>query len=136
MKAEKTLHYQNKNVDLNMLKDNIVEYLQNDGFKVQLPKPGESTWLIQAQKGGFLKELISAERAMNIYIKGDPMDFTVRIGIGKWVQNIAVTAVETIALTELFLPLDVAEMLWNFNVENKIVKKIDDLVQTPTIKAR
>ena len=135
MKAEKTLHYQNKNTDLNRLKDDIMAYLQSDGFKVQTPKPSDNAWLIQAQKGGFLKEIISAERALNIYIKGDPSDFTVRVGIGKWIQNISVTAVETILLSELFLPLDVAEMLWNFNVEKKVVKRIDELVTSPQIQA-
>ena len=135
MRADKTLKYQNRNVDLNALKENIVSFLQADGFKVQQPKPGQDMLLIQAQKGGFLRELISSERALNILIQGQPNDFTVRIGIGKWVQNIAVTAVETLLITELFLPLDVAEMLWNFNVENKIVKKIDQMASTQQVKA-
>lgn len=135
MRADKTLKYQNRNVDLNTLKENIVSFLQADGFKVQQPKPGQDMLLIQAQKGGFLRELISSERALNILIQGQPNDFTVRIGIGKWVQNIAVTAVETLLITELFLPLDVAEMLWNFNVENKIVKKIDQMASTQQVKA-
>ncbi len=33
---------------------------------------------------------------MNVLIEGTPDDFTVTIGIGKWIQNIAVTAVETV----------------------------------------
>jgi hypothetical protein len=130
------MRYQNRNVNLMELKDNIVSFLQADGFKIQQPKPGQDMMLIQAQKGGFLRELISAERALNILIQGQPNDFTVRIGIGKWVQNIAVTAVETILITEFFLPLDVAEMLWNFNVENKVAKKIDAVVSTPQVTAQ
>ena len=136
MLARKTLRYQNKNTNLESLKNNIVEYLQSDGFKVQMPKPSENKYLIQAQKGGFLREIITAERALTIYIEGEPNDFTVQVGVGKWIQNVAVTAVETIVLTELFLPLDVAEMLWNFNVENKVVKKIDELVQAQQVPAR
>jgi hypothetical protein len=136
MLADKTLRYQNKNVDLSALKDNIVTYLQSNGFKVQMPKQGEDKYLIQAQKGGFLSELITAERALNILIQGQPNDFTVRIGVGKWIQNIAVMAVETIAITELFLPLDVAEMLWTLHVQNNIIKKIGELVETPVVHAR
>jgi hypothetical protein len=135
MKATKTLAYKNMHVDLNGLRQNIVSYLQSDGFKVQEPKPGQNRMLIQAQKGGFLREIISAERALNILIQGTPDDFTVQIGVGKWIQNIAVTAVETLVLTELFLPLDVAEMLWNFSVENGVVKRIDMMVRTPQLKA-
>ena len=135
MRADKTLRYQNRNVDLRTLRDNIVAFLVADGFKIQQPKPGQDMALIQAQKGGFLREVISSERALNILIQGQPNDFTVRIGIGKWIQNIAVTAVETILISELFLPLDVAEMLWNFNVENKLVKKIDEMVSTQQVRA-
>jgi hypothetical protein len=91
--------------------------------------------LIQAQKGGFLREIITAERALNILIEGTSDDFTVKIGVGKWIQNVAVAAVETLVLTELFLPLDVAEMLWNFNVENGVAKKIDGMVRTPQVRA-
>ena len=135
MRADKTLRYQNRNTDLKALRDNIVSFLQADGFKIQQPKPGQDMMLIQAQKGGFLRELISSERALNILIQGEPNDFTVRVGIGKWIQNAAVTVVETILVSELFLPLDVAEMLWNFNVENKVVKRIDEMVSTPQVKA-
>ena len=135
MKATKTLTYQNTHVDLDALRQNIVSYLQSDGFKVQEPKPGQNRMLIQAQKGGFLRDIISAERALNILIEGTPEDFKVQIGIGKWIQNIAVTAVETILLTELFLPLDVAEMLWNFHVENGVAKRIDEMVRAPQVKA-
>jgi len=93
--------------------------------------------LVQAQKGGFLRELITAERALNILIQGEPNNFMVRVGIGKWVQNIAVATVETLLISELFLPLDVGEMLWNVEVEKKILKKIDDFVAMgPTMTAQ
>ncbi|MDA4117985.1 MAG: hypothetical protein OK455_06540 [Thaumarchaeota archaeon] len=128
MLADKTVRYQKKNTDLNALNDDIVSYLQADGFKVQMPRPSQGGMLIQAQKGGFLRELITAERALNILIQGEPNNFSVRVGIGKWVQNIAVATVETLLISELFLPLDVGEMLWNVEVEKKLLKKIDDFV--------
>jgi len=128
MLADKTVRYQGKNTNLDGLRDNIVRYLEGDGFKVQMPRPSRGGMLIQAQKGGFLRELITAERALNILIQGEPNNFMVRVGIGKWVQNIAVATVETLLISELFLPLDVGEMLWNVEVEKKILKKIDDFV--------
>lgn len=76
-----------------------------------------------------MKSFISAERALTMLIEGAPNDFTVRIGIGRWVQNIAVTTVETLAIAPLFLPLDVAEMAWNFEVRDKIANKVDAMVQ-------
>jgi hypothetical protein len=134
--GDKTIPYQGRNTNLNALKDGIVSYLQGDGFKVQVPKSSGGGWLIQAQKGGFLREIISSERALNIMIQGQPNDFNVRIGIGKWIQNAAVTAVETIALSEIFLPIDVGEMAWTVHVENKVIKKIDELVQSAPVPAR
>src|ERR1035438_9800242 len=129
MLANETRRYENRNVDLSTLRADIVSYLQSDGFKIQEPKQGEAKMLIQAQKGGFLKSFISAERALTMLIEGAPNDFTVRIGIGKWVQNMAVTTLETLAIAPLFLPLDVAEMAWNFEVRDKIANKVDALVQ-------
>src|ERR1700730_4960975 len=131
MLADKTVRYQGRNTDLKTLTDEIVTYLQADGFKVQTPNPNAAGWLIQAQKGGFLRELITAERAFNIMIKGRPDDFTVRIGIGKWLQNIGVVGVETLVLSELFLPLDVAEMAWTVEVERNILKKVDEFAGAP-----
>jgi hypothetical protein len=135
MIGDKTLNYQGKNTDLNALNDSIVTYLQTDGFKVQAPKPSGLGWLIQAQKGGFLHEVISAECALDIMIQGQPNDFNIRIGIGKWLQNATVTVVETALLSELFLPLDIAEMAWTVHVENGIIKKIDEIVKSAPVPA-
>ena len=137
MLADKTVRYQGRNTNMEGLKENIIHYLQSDGFKVQAPRPSQGGTLIQAQKGGFLRELITAERALNILIQGEPNNFMVRVGIGKWIQNIAVATVETLAVSELFLPLDVGEMAWNVEIEKKLLRKIDDFVAMgPTMSAQ
>ena len=135
MLADKSVNYQGKNTDLNALNESIVSYLKSDGFKVQAPKMSGGGWLIQAQKGGFLSDIISAERALNVTIKGQPNDFNLRIGIGKWIQNAGVTIVETALLSPLFLPVDVAEMSWTVHVENGVFKRIDELVQSAPVVA-
>jgi hypothetical protein len=84
--------------------------------------------IIQAQKVGILRDIITADRAFTILITGDPNDFTIHIGIGKWIQNLAVAVAETLLLSVLFLAVDVPEMLWTTHVENGIVKKITQLV--------
>jgi hypothetical protein len=135
MIGDKTVNYQGKNTDLNALNERIVSYLETDGFKVQAPKLSTGGYLIQAQKGGFLSEIITAERALNITIRGQPNDFTLRIGIGKWIQNVGVVVVETALLSALFLPLDVAEMAWTVHVENGVFKKIDEIVKSAPVPA-
>jgi hypothetical protein len=127
MVAEKTLHFTGKNKDLNQLSNAIVQQLQTDGYKVQMKNAPIGT-IIQAQKAGILRDIIAADRAFTIVVAGDPNDFTVHIGIGKWIQNLAVTAAEAILLTWLFLAIDVPEMLWTTHVEKGIANQITQIV--------
>ncbi len=75
-----------------------------------------------------MRDIITADRCFTITISGQPNDFAVHIGIGKWIQNIAVAAAEAILLSVLFLAVDVPEMLWTVHVENAIAKKITEMV--------
>ena len=83
---------------------------------------------IQAKKGGFLRGIVDADRAMTIMISGNPADYTVRIGIGKWLQHLGVAAIETLLISDLFLVVDVAESAWNLEIEDKLVKDIKSFV--------
>jgi hypothetical protein len=132
MVSEKTLRFQGKNRDLNQLSQQILQQLQSESYKVQ-SKTVPLGITIQAQKAGILRDLIAADRAFTIMLSGQPNDFTVHIGIGKWVQNIAVAAAETLLLSELFLAVDVPEMLWTTHVEKGIAKEIDQIVQGKTV---
>ena len=82
--------------------------------------------MIQAKKAGILRDIITADRAFTIMITGQPNDFSIHVGIGKWVQNLAVA--EVLLLSVLFLAIDVPEMLWTVHVENQIVKEITQIV--------
>src|SRR5438876_793876 len=79
-----------------------------------------------ANAGG--SPFIAADRALSILIDGESNNFTVRVGIGKWLEHLGVTAVEALLISEIFLLVDIPEMLWNVHVENKLVKEIDSIV--------
>ena len=128
MIGEKVQHFENKNTDLATLQAKIEDYLKNDGFQVQSSAPSPHGTLIQAKKGGFLSEVIAADRALTILIDGEPNNFTVRLGVGKWLEHLGVTAVETLLLSTLFLLVDVPEMAWNLHIENKLAKQIESFV--------
>jgi len=129
MVSEKVMHFQGKNKDLSQLSQQITQQLQSEGYKVQSAnKP--IGMIIQAQKAGILRDIITADRAFTILITGDPNDFTIHIGIGKWVQNIAVAAAEVLLLSVLFLAVDVPEMLWTTHVEGQLAKEIKQIVET------
>jgi hypothetical protein len=126
--GDKTLHFQGKGTDLAALQQKIEEYLEAEGFSVQSSASGSHDVVLQAKKGGFLRGIVDADRALSIMISGDSNDFSVRVGIGKWLEHLAVAAAETLLVSDLFLVVDVAETAWNFEIENKLVKQIESLV--------
>jgi len=128
MIGEKVQHFQGKGADLNDLQAKIASYLQSEGFTVQTSASGQQGTVIQAKKGGFLDKVIAADRALSILVSGDSNDFTVRIGIGKWLEHLGVAVLETLLLSDLFLVVDVAETAWNLEIENKLAKEIESLV--------
>lgn len=128
MIGEKVQQFQGKGTDLNDLQGKIESYLKSEGFTVQTSAPSPHGTVIQAKKGGFLSAVIAADRALTILVSGDSDNFTVRIGIGKWLEHLGVAAVETLLLSALFLVVDVAEMAWNLEIENKLAKQIESFV--------
>jgi hypothetical protein len=121
------MRFQGKNKDLNQLSQQIVQQLSTEGYKTQ-SATAPLGMVIQAKKAGILRDIITADRAFSILITGQPNDFSIHIGVGKWIQNLAVAAVEVILLSWLFLAVDVPEMLWTQHVERGIVKEITQIV--------
>jgi hypothetical protein len=124
-KKEKTYP---KQVDLNKVVNELVSYLNSDKWKVQQKVEGNKA-IVQAQKGGILRDIIAADRALTFTFENTPQGLKVIAGVGSWIKNLAITAVETLLLSELFLVVDVPEMLWNKHVESQLMKKIDEIVQ-------
>lgn len=127
MVSEKILRFQNKGKDPAQIAQQIEQQLQADGYKTQ-SKAAPIGNVIQAQKAGILRDLIAADRCFTVVVSGQPDDFTVHIGIGRWIQNIGVAAVETLFLSVLFLAVDVPEMLWTTHVEGELSKQIQSIV--------
>jgi len=125
--SEKVMRFQGKNKDLNQLSQQIVQQLASEGYKTQSTTAPLGI-VIQAKKAGILRDIITADRAFSILITGQLNDFSIHIGIGKWIQNLAVAAAEVILLSWLFLTIDIPEMLWTRHVENTIAKEITQIV--------
>jgi hypothetical protein len=128
MLGDKSEHFEGKGTNLTALELHLTEYLEADGFKVQTSPPSDQGTVLQAMKSGFLRDIVSADRAFTITITGSPSDFTVRFGIGKWLQNLSVAAIETLLVSELFLPIDVADSMWSLEVENTIIADLKTFV--------
>ena len=128
MIGEKVEHFQGNGTDLGGLQSHIVGYLEHDGFTAQASAPSAQGVVIQARKGHVLSGLVDANRALTITITGSPDDFTVKVGIGKWLEHLATAVIEGLALSEVFLVVDVAETAWNVEIEDKLVKDITSFV--------
>ena len=128
MVSEKMVRFQNKNKDLNQLAQQITSMLDQDGYKTQMTSNSPIGTIIQATKAGILRDIITADRAFTIMISGTPNDFVIHIGIGKFIQNIAIAAVEALLLSMLFLAVDIPEMLWTVHVEKEIIRKITQII--------
>ena len=128
MVGDKEEHFEGKGTDLGALQSHIEQYLKTDGFTVQTSAPSSEGVVLQAKKGGFLRGIVAADRAMTISIKGTPADFTVHVGIGKWLEHLATAAIETLLISDLFLIVDVADTAWNFEIEDKLIKDIKTFV--------
>jgi len=128
MVSEKIVRFQNKGKDLNQLAQQIITMLNQDGYKTQMTSNSPVGIIIQATKAGILRDIITADRAFTIMITGEPNDFVLHIGIGKFIQNIAVIAAEALLLSALFLAVDIPEMLWTRHVEGEILKRITQII--------
>jgi hypothetical protein len=129
MVTEKNVRFTNRNWDLNELSQRIVSMLDRDDWMTQMGNSKKGT-LIQARKENFLRDIITADRALSILVTGEPNDFRVTIGIGKWAQNLSVAAVEALLTAGLILIVDIPEMMWNAKVENDVLKKITAIVES------
>jgi hypothetical protein len=128
MIGDKEEHFEGKGTDLPGLHAHIEEYLKADGFTVQSSTPSSEGVVIQAKKGGFLRGIVAADRALTITISGTSADFTVHVGIGKWLEHLGVAVIETLLISDLFLVVDVAESAWNIEIEDKLLKDIRSFV--------
>jgi len=127
MVNEKTLRFQGKNKELGPLGVQIEQRLKTDGYETHIATTPKGT-VIQAKKAGVLRDIITADRAFVILLSGQPNDFTVKVGIGKFVQNLAVAAAEAILLEGIPLLVDVPEMLWTTHVQKGIIQEITQVI--------
>ena len=128
MLGDKVERFQGKGKDPDVVRSHIEEYLRNDGFTVQTSQSSAQGAVIQAKKGGFLRGVVDADRAMTITMTGTSDDLTVHIGIGKWLEHLGVAAIETLIVSDLFLVVDVAETAWNLEIESKLAHEIKTFI--------
>ena len=102
------------------------EQLKNNKWKVQSNVQNDQG-ILQAQKAGILRDVIAADRALTFTFKNEEGKLNVSVGVGKLLQNLGVAAIETILLSELFLVVDVPEILWTDHVETELIGQLKSI---------
>jgi hypothetical protein len=120
--------YIGKNCNLQYLADSIHEQFTTEGYDVQSAKK-DGGWVIQARKTGLLRDLLAADRAFTMMVSGEPADFKVSIGMGKWMQNLGVAALEALALVPAVLFVEVPVALWSWEIESKFWQFVEKEVE-------
>jgi hypothetical protein len=133
MVTQKTLRFVNRDWNLEELGQKIEKSMQKDDYRTQRVSTPKGI-VIQAKKEDLLRNILTTTRALTILVAGKPNDFVVEVGIGKWIQNLGVAAVETVITGGLFLLINVPAMLWNFQVEGEVVEKITRIVESKPMK--
>jgi hypothetical protein len=123
-----TRKYAGESCNLELLADSIEEHFQSEGYKTQSAK-SEKGWVVQAKKEGFLRELLAAERAFTVTVTGQPTDFQVSFGIGKWLSNLGMAAIEGLLLAPILTFIEVPVSLWSYAIESQFWSFVDKEVE-------
>ncbi len=119
-----------RNIDLAKLAAAVEGYLSSKGYTAQRYQSSDQSYIVQAKKGGFLRAIISAQRAFTVHISGNPQNVVVNVGVANWGQDIAVDVIETVFVGDELGLLSTAETLWNLKIEKEILDEIQRIIQS------
>jgi len=80
--------FKDKGCNLSALARDVESWFMEREYETQGTERG-GRYFVQAKKKGTLRAITGTQVAMKVTIEGNPDDFTVQIGTGKWISNIA-----------------------------------------------
>jgi hypothetical protein len=101
-------------------------YLTDNKWKVQSNVESDKA-ILQAQKFGILRGLVAADRALTFVFTSDSGQIKVEVGVGRLLGDIAVTAIEVILISEIFIVVDIPEIAWSDHVEKELLDELQNL---------
>ncbi len=122
-KKERTIDT-TKNLD--DLINGFSKYLTDNKWRVQSNVQSDKA-ILQAQKFGILRGLVAADRALTFVFTSEGSQVKVEVGVGKLLGDIAVTAIEVILLSELFIVVDIPEIAWSDHVEKELLDELQNI---------
>ncbi|MCL4454016.1 hypothetical protein [Ferroplasma sp.] len=101
-------------------------YLTDNKWRVQSNVQQDKA-ILQAQKFGILRGLIAADRALTFVFTQDSGQIKVEVGVGRLLGDLAVTAIEVILISEIFIVVDVPEIAWSDHVEKELLDELQNM---------
>lgn len=123
-----TREYNGKNVDIEKLGQLIVDFFSEEHFKTQSGKHPDGI-LIQAKKGGIFRTILAMDRAFTIVIEGDQNDLKIRIGVGAWLKDLGISALETFFVSGMLAFIEVPEALWSYEIEHQLWHYVENQIE-------
>lgn len=115
--------------NLNDVVTQFVQFLQSQKWKVQSNVQGDRA-IVQAQKPGILRDIVAADRALTFTFDATaPGQIHVVTGVGKLLKNLGIAVIETLLLSELFLVVDIPEILFTEHVEKELLDQLRAIAQ-------
>lgn len=120
--------YHEKTVDLCGLEKLIIDFFKEERFKTQSTKISKGI-LIQARKGGIYRPVLSTDKAFTLIVEGNSTDFKIKIGIGKWMNNIESEVLDTFQLNSNKGFIETPEALWAYEIEHHLWHFIENQIE-------
>jgi hypothetical protein len=120
--------YIGRNCNLDRLAEAIQEYFETRGYQTQSDRK-ELGHVVQARKKGTLSTVVPADRSFTLIVEGEPNSFTVSFGIGKWLQNLSVGALEGMAIGPALFVAEVPISLWDYDIEREFWSFVEQKVE-------
>ena len=120
--------YVGKNANLDKLETLVEDFFKEEGFRLQSSKHPNG-YIIQAKKGGIFRTLLAGDRAYTILIEGSSSNFKIKVGVGEWLKNLGMAALESFFLTPLLAFVEVPEALWSYEIEHHLWHYIETQIE-------
>ena len=111
--------YFGKKINMEGLKNIIMDFFAEEGFRVKWFSHPDG-FVIQAHKGGVFRPILGKDGAFTLTVEGDEINYKVRIGIAKWMEDQNEKRIEKILLHPSTEYMEVPESLWTYEMEHHL----------------
>jgi hypothetical protein len=120
-----TRTYTGEPADLGQLSQDVKLWFMQSDFETQLASE-QGTWVIQARKTGVVRTITGMNQAFIVKVSGSPDSFTVDVGTGKWVENLAGAGIASIFAGGITLLTGAIGIAWVKKLENDFWNWLED----------